>query len=114
MDIGEKIKTRRIALGLTLEDVGDAVGVGKSTVRKWELGMIKNMRRDKIEKLARVLGMDPVDFIIQIPEDPQPEEHYIAPQKLTDREHRILDAFRHADTRSQDDALQMLLAHRKD
>ena len=59
MKIGDIIKTRRLALGLTLEDVGARVGVGKSTVRKWEIGLIENMRRDKIAKLAEVLEIDP-------------------------------------------------------
>lgn len=59
MDIGERIKLLRKARGLTLEQVGDAVGVGKSTVRKWEVGDIANMRRDKIASLARVLGVTP-------------------------------------------------------
>ena len=62
-EIGRKILNRRKALGLTLENVGDAVGVGKSTVRKWENGMIKNMGRDKIAALAAVLQMDPVEFV---------------------------------------------------
>lgn len=38
------LKSRRFELGMTLEDVGDYVGVGKSTVRKWENGMINNMK----------------------------------------------------------------------
>lgn len=58
-DISTRIYERRKALGLTLEQVGDAVGVGKSTVRKWETGAIENMRRDKIQKLAAVLQMTP-------------------------------------------------------
>jgi len=59
MDIGEKINQLRIKKGLTLEQIGDAVGVNKATVMKWESGMIKNMRRDKIAKLAEVLGTSP-------------------------------------------------------
>lgn len=62
-DIGKKMLARRKALGLSLEDVGKAVGVGKSTVRKWENGMIKNMGRDKIAALAAVLHMNPVEFV---------------------------------------------------
>lgn len=38
------LKNRRLELGMTLEDVGDYVGVGKSTVKKWENGMINNMK----------------------------------------------------------------------
>ena len=60
MNLGEKIKERREAKGLTLEEVGDYVGVTKSTVRKWETGDIENMRRDKIAKLAEILSVSPL------------------------------------------------------
>ena len=63
MTIQDRIRNRRNELGLTLEDVANAVGVGKSTVRKWEMGMIKNMRRDKIAALAKVLQLNPSDLI---------------------------------------------------
>lgn len=60
---GALLKKLRLANGLTLEEVGNAVGVGKSTVRKWETGTISNVKADKIEKLANILGVD-VDYII--------------------------------------------------
>ena len=41
MDMGQKIYNLRIQKGLTLEELGNMVGVGKSTVRKWENGMIE-------------------------------------------------------------------------
>lgn len=63
MDIGEMIRVRRLELGLTLEEVGKAVSVGKSTVKKWENGSIANMGRDKISTLAGILEVDPVLFI---------------------------------------------------
>lgn len=62
-EIANKIKSRRQELGLTLEDVAQAVGVGRSTVRKWETGMIKNMGRDKIAALAKVLQISPVELV---------------------------------------------------
>ena len=43
--ISKKISDRRKQLGLTLEDVGNAVGVSKTTVQRWESGLIKNMGR---------------------------------------------------------------------
>lgn len=55
--VGEKIKEMRLSRGMTLEELGNRVGVGKSTVRKWETGMIANMKRDKIEKLADALDI---------------------------------------------------------
>lgn len=63
MDVKDRIKTRRTELGLTLEQVGDYVGVSKSTVKKWESGFIANMRRDKIARLAEVLKISPVELM---------------------------------------------------
>ena len=59
MEIGEKIKYLRTRQGLTLEELGEKVGVGKSTVRKWETGAIANMRRNKIASLADALNVSP-------------------------------------------------------
>lgn len=59
MEMCEKIKYLRKKSNLTLEEVGEKVGVGKSTVRKWENGQIANMRRDKIAKLAEALNCSP-------------------------------------------------------
>ena len=58
-DMARKIQELRKSKNMTLEDVGKIVGVGKSTVRKWETGMIENMRRDKIAALARALDTTP-------------------------------------------------------
>lgn len=57
--MAQKIKELRVANNMTLEQVADIVGVGKSTVRKWETGMIANMRRDKIAALAKALHTTP-------------------------------------------------------
>ena len=59
MKIGEKIKKLRLENEMTLEELGQKVGVGKSTVRKWETGMITSMRFDKIIKLADVFHCSP-------------------------------------------------------
>ena len=58
-NMGNIIKRLRIENNMTLEQLGDKVGVGKSTVRKWENGMIANMRRDKIAKIADVFNVSP-------------------------------------------------------
>lgn len=59
MQIYEKLKKRRLDLGLTLEQVADHCGVNSSTVARWESGEIENMRRDKIEKYAQALQVSP-------------------------------------------------------
>lgn len=63
MDIGTIINQRRKELNLTLEEIGNAVGVSKSTVKKWEDGYISNMKRDKIAQLAKILQVNPVTLI---------------------------------------------------
>lgn len=57
------LKENRLAKNLTLEDVGNKVGVGKSTVRKWENGLIENMGRDKIVALSKALDISPLDIL---------------------------------------------------
>ena len=69
MEIKDKLAARRKDLGLTLEDVGKMVGVGKSTVRKWETGGIANMKRDKIALLAKALKVSPA-YILGLDEKP--------------------------------------------
>ena len=60
-----KLKERRLELGLTLDEVAKKVGVSKATVSRWETGEIENMRRDRIAALAKVLKVDP-NFILEI------------------------------------------------
>lgn len=57
------LKKRRRQLHLTLEQVGGYVGVGKSTVRKWETGVIESMKSDKILLLAEILQVSPLAIL---------------------------------------------------
>lgn len=59
MKVSEIIRNRRIELGMTQQDVADAIGVTKATVSRWETGNIKNMNRENIEKLSRLLDIPP-------------------------------------------------------
>lgn len=59
MAIKDKIKARRIELGLTMLDVAKIVMVSEATVSRWESGDIANMRRDKIALLAEALQVPP-------------------------------------------------------
>lgn len=61
--MNEIIKMKRLEKNMSLEDVGKLVGVGKSTVRKWENGMIENMGRDKIVALSKALDISPIEIL---------------------------------------------------
>lgn len=61
--IGNRIKLRRKELGLTLQQLGDKIGVEASTVRKWENNIIQNIKTDKVSKIASALNV-PISYII--------------------------------------------------
>ena len=86
MDIQDKIKLQREKLGLTYEEIGNIVGVSKSTVRKWETGMIENMRQDKIILLAKALKVTP-GYLMGWEDDENDKE----PEIMTIAAHAISD-----------------------
>ena len=107
--MAQRIKALRQEKGLTLEQVADVVGVGKSTVRKWETGMIANMRRDKIADLAKALGTTPAYLMGWKEEDDKKEISPSEPQ-LTEGEKVLLDLFNRVPEDKQQLVLQMIRA----
>ena len=59
MTKGERIKKRREELGLPQTEVADSIGVSKQTLYKYENDIVTNIPSDKIEALARKLGVTP-------------------------------------------------------
>lgn len=78
-EFGKLIKRKRLEKGLTLEKVAKSVGVGKSTVSKWERGAILNMKKDKIDALSLILGIDPLTFVYGIDKE-KPNTEQISPK----------------------------------
>ena len=103
--MAQRIKDLRKQKGLTLENVAEIVGVGKSTVRKWETGMIANMKRDKIASLAKALGTTPEYLMGWNEQKSSPSE-----EKLTEGEKLMLELFRKIPEDKQPVALEMLRA----
>ena len=103
--MAQRIRTLRQEKGLTLEQVADVVGVGKSTVRKWETGMIANMKRDKIASLAKALGTTPEYLMGWDEKESSPSE-----PTLTEGEELMLELFRRIPEDKQTAALEMLRA----
>ena len=62
-EVANLIKKRRLELGMSLEDVAKKVGVGRSTVRKWEEGMIKSIKSDKLNAIAEALDLSPAELV---------------------------------------------------
>lgn len=59
MNIGERIKQRRLELGLTLEDVACQLHVNRSTVKRYEDGKTQRIPYDTVEMLAVILKTTP-------------------------------------------------------
>lgn len=107
-DLSRKIRDLRAKHGLTLEQVAQQVGVGKSTVRKWETGFIENMRRDKIAKLAVALHTTP-DYLMGWSDIPQLSitQHTDA-LDLSASEQDLIHKFRQLDDRGKAAVLNVL------
>jgi len=63
MGMPEIIKKRRDELDLTLLDIAKKIGVSEATVQRYESGQIKNIRQDKIVKLASALQLTPAQLL---------------------------------------------------
>ena len=63
------IKKRRLELKLGQKESAEMVGVKKAAIGKWENNIVKNMRSDKIIKLAKALRVDPYELLVESNED---------------------------------------------
>jgi len=57
MTIGELIHNRRKEMGITLEELGNVCGVKKTTVSKWEKGIIRDIGCSKIMPICMMLDL---------------------------------------------------------
>ena len=59
MKSGEKIKSRRLELGMTMEDLGRAIGVQRSAINKYEKGLV-DIKSKTLAAIANALNISPV------------------------------------------------------
>ena len=72
-DIGRLIHERRKELGITLEKIGNACGVNRSTVLRWENGTAKDIKRSHIEILSRLLYL-PIEALLGLDDNIEIED----------------------------------------
>lgn len=70
-DMGERIRQRRLALGLTQSDVAHEIGVATSTIQRYEKGAFEKIKLPVIEAVASVLQVNP-SWLIGTSSDPTP------------------------------------------
>ena len=63
MNIGDKIRIARINKGMTQAELGEALGVQKSAIAKYENGRVVNIKRSTLKALSDILGIAPSELI---------------------------------------------------
>lgn len=74
MKLQDRIKERRRALGMTLLEVADALGVKEATVQRYESGEIKNLKLETINALATLFKCSPSYLVGWDFDEPLPPE----------------------------------------
>ncbi len=63
LTVGEKIKKYRLEKGMTQEELGKELGVGRAAVQKYESNQVQNLKSAHIKKLCHLFDKVPWDFI---------------------------------------------------
>lgn len=79
MGLSNILRKRRKELGLTLAEIAVKMNVSEATVQRWESGNIKNMRQERISRLAEVLHVTPA-YLMGWEEEPIQEQRKEAAQ----------------------------------
>ena len=99
--IGQRMKERREQLGLTMDEVAAHVGVTKSTISRYENGVITRIKLPVLESIAHALDMEPEELL-----DPNKTGAYSKPRATFDKA-AYIDSLSEAEML---DMLQMLTA----
>lgn len=72
MNIGDKIRSARLAKNMTQSELGDLLGVQKSAIAKYESGRVVNIKRSTLKKISDILEIRPSELIFdaEIKNDP--------------------------------------------
>ena len=89
MTTGERIRQLRIEHQMTQEELGAKIGVQKASIYKYENGLVVNLKRSTIEKLALVLETTPTYLMGMEDSEPNPNGR----PELTPTQTKLLDAF---------------------
>ena len=74
MTIGERIKQRRMELGLSVDEVAEKLGKNRATVYRYESNEIENLPVGTLEPLAKILETTPAQLMGW--EDEEQDENY--------------------------------------
>lgn len=101
MTTGERIRQLRIEHQMTQEELGTKVGVQKAAIYKYENGLIVNLKRSTLEKLAIVLETTPT-YLMGLEDS---ESNSTVLSELTPQQSALLSSFNQLDEEGQQKAV---------
>lgn len=102
MTTGDRIRQLRLEHQMTQEELGARVGVQKAAIYKYENGLVVNLKRSTIEKLAAALDTTPT-YLMGMEDDTL----YTATiTSLTPRQSALLTSFDQLNDEGQDKAVE--------
>ena len=104
MTMGERIRFYRTKQGLSLEKLGDMLGVQRTAILKYENGSVENIKRSTIKRMAEIFGVSPC--YLMWGEETETTVTQL-PKGLTDPERQLLAAFRALNADGQQTLLTM-------
>ena len=102
MTTGDRIRQLRLAHQMTQEELGAKVGVQKAAIYKYENGLVVNLKRSTIEKLAAALETTPT-YLMGMEDDTLCAA---AITSLTPRQSALLTSFDQLNDEGQDKAVE--------
>lgn len=101
--IVERMKTRRIELGLSYQDLADATGLSKSTLQRYETGFIQNLPLSKVSGIAKALHVSEA-YLMCWTDDPSfyPSDNDTLPSD----EQQLLDSYRMLNDKGQEKLIE--------
>lgn len=100
MTMGERIAYYREKQGLTMDQLGEMLGVQRSAINKYEKGYVENIKRSVIKQMADIFGISPCTLMWGDESERQSEN-------LSAAERDLLTAFRACNAAGQQTILTM-------
>lgn len=89
MNIGQKIRQQRKLKKMTQEQLGDAIGVSKMAISKYERNIVDNMGREKVMALSKILDIPIVEFLESSDEERIVEQ--VSPEEFANEVRMLLE-----------------------
>lgn len=75
----EKIKLRRLELGLSYQELSDLTGINKSTLQRYETGFIKKVPINQVQIIVKALNVTP-GYLMGWENNKENQTYYLNPE----------------------------------